>query len=95
MLFDDDTPGPEISVLDDPELAQADLMKVLEGREGRRFIRRIFQDCGVYSPLPVSDPMLMAFLEGKRNVGLALFAQVKACSPNFVTMLLQEDVNNV
>lgn len=95
-MFDDkDMPGPQISVLDDPELAQADLMKVLESREGRRFIRRIFQDSGVFAPLPVHDPMLMGMLEGKRQVGLTLFEQVKACSPNFVTMLLQEDINNV
>ena len=83
------------NVLADQELAQADLSKMLNSQEGRRFIRRRLQECNVFSPMPVSDPMTFAMQEGKRQVGLALFWQVVACGPNYITMLIQENMNNV
>lgn len=87
--------GPVLSVLDDPDVMKADLLHVLGSSQGRRFVRRVFQDCGVFTAMPAHDPLLMASLEGKRQVGLALFDQVKACGANFITQLLQEDTNNV
>lgn len=87
--------GPVLSVLDDPDVMKADLLHVLGSAQGRRFIRRVFRTCGVFAPLPANDPLFMACLEGKRQVGLALFEQVKACGANFITQLLQEDGNNV
>lgn len=91
----DDAPGPVLSVLDDPDVARSDLLKMLNSPEGRRVIRRLFQSCSVFSSLPVTDPLEHARLEGRQSVGNDLFWQVVACSPNFVTMLLQEDMNNV
>lgn len=87
--------GPILNVLDDPEVMRADLMHILECAQGRRFIRRVFQNCGVFAPLPVQEPLQAALLEGRRSMGLLLFEQVKACGVNYITKLLQEDMNNV
>ena len=83
------------NVLNDTDLILADLQNVLAMAEGRRFVRRIFDNCGVFASLSITEPLLTAYQEGRRSVGLGLFEQVKCLNVNYITKLLQEDINNV
>ncbi len=47
-----------------------DLQKVLSFAEGRRFVWRILTEARVYSSCFEKEPTVMAFMEGKRDVGL-------------------------
>lgn len=58
----------------------SDLCKVMSSKEGRRFMRRLLSDAGVYrlSYSPGMDAMTTAFNEGNRNTGLKVLTDVMA-----------------
>jgi len=62
--------------------------KWLAGRvEGRRFMRRLLQECGVYSPTFSQDHGIMSFQEGKRALGLWILEQFENEKELYIQLL--------
>ena len=53
-----------------------DFISVINTQEGIRFISRILDYCGIFTPSFSNDVAIMSFKEGKRDVGLMLWSQV-------------------
>lgn len=71
---------------------QEDLRAVMASAEGRRVVYRLLEQAGVYRLSFAGEaPLLTAFNEGMRSVGLSLAAAVTAASPAAYTRMLQEN----
>lgn len=69
--------------LSDAEQEQHNDMEWLVSHEqGLRIMHRILASCGVWKLSYSSDSLYMAHLEGRRKIGLDLFAEVLSASPN-------------
>lgn len=55
-----------------------DLAWVLSSKQGRRFVARVLEKCGVELPVFNSNGATMTHAEGRRSVGLELLAEMKA-----------------
>ena len=65
-----------------------DLDALMSTPAGSRFIWRLLQITGVDRISFSSDPLVMAFNEGHRNIGLRLRADlIEACPDKYLTML--------
>lgn len=62
--------------------------------QGRRFIRRLLAETGVYRSSYNHSGSLMAFNEGKRNVGLMLMSELMELTPEHYFKLLKETQGN-
>lgn len=73
----------------------ADLKWLLNSRQGRRIMWRIFEITGPFRP--VFDPiaMKMAFLEGGRNMGNLFFHEVMEVHPDMFTVMWREQVEDL
>ena len=49
-----------------------DLRWLMRHKQGRRIMRRLLGDCGIFSSSFSPDVAVMAFHEGKRSIGLPL-----------------------
>jgi hypothetical protein len=66
-----------------------DLRSVLATAEGRRLVWRYLTRCGVFKTSMTGSSQTF-FLEGQRNVGLWLLADINAADPGaYVTMLAE------
>src|SRR3990167_2660998 len=64
-----------------------DLLHVLTDRDGRRFIWRQLAMAGVFQTSFNQNNSLMSFNEGKRQIGLALLADLMEADPSaYMTM---------
>lgn len=71
---------------------QIEDLKALMGEiGGRTFAWRLLEQCGVYRSSFSSDPLLMAFDEGRRSIGLWLIAELAAVDPSLFALMQQED----
>lgn len=59
------------------ERAHQGLSALLSLPEGRIWFWRLLEACHVFSTSFTTDPLLMAFREGERAVGLSLMAQLR------------------
>lgn len=57
-----------------------DLKYILDSEQGRRFIWKQLERCGVFKS-SFTGSSETYFLEGQRNIGLKLLADVMACDP--------------
>lgn len=73
------------------EKAEDDVYTILSTPQGRRFFYRMIKECGVYSTSFDSNPHRMAFLEGQRNVGLSLLAQMNESRPEAYALMMKEN----
>lgn len=65
-----------------------DLRSILSTVQGRRFVWRFLEVCGINKCSFADDPHKTSFLEGQRNVGLRLQADIMDAEPNaYVTMM--------
>jgi len=63
------------------------LRAIMRTKEGRGFVWAMLGKCGVYRSVFDTDPVTMAFNEGRRDFGLSLLGQlVEHCLPEFQTM---------
>jgi hypothetical protein len=73
------------------QLAIDDLKWVLSDKRGRRFVRRLLDQAGVYRSSFNTNAMTMSFNEGQRNEGLRLVAQMMThCRKRFMDMLEEQ-----
>jgi hypothetical protein len=75
-------------VSDDAEQAREDLTSVLRTLEGRRFVRRLLTEAGLYELSPRGlDPQLVLYKAAQRDLGLLIVAMVNDVDPRaFVTL---------
>jgi hypothetical protein len=83
MVQDDDGTVAEFTTRD-----RRDLMEVLRTQEGRRFIRRLLEEAGLYEFSPQGlDPQALVYTAAKRDFGLTIVAMVNSVDPRaFVTL---------
>jgi hypothetical protein len=67
-----------------------DLQKTLKTPEGRRLIRRILEEAGIFRASFSQNSMLTAFNEGKRDVGLWLIRDIDESDPNMYAQIQRE-----
>lgn len=68
-------------------IAERDFKWLADRIEGRRFMRRIFSETGVYQSVFSHDPVIMAYQEGRRAVGLWLLEQFADNKEQYVKLL--------
>lgn len=67
-----------------------DLQKVLKIPEGRRLIRRLLEEAGIFKASFSQNSMLTAFNEGKRDQGLWLIRDIDEADPNAYAQIQRE-----
>lgn len=67
-----------------------DLAAMMATTFGRRFICGMLGDMGVWRSSFSSDPLQMAFAEGRRSLGLVLTAKLMAECPKEYFLMLKE-----
>lgn len=67
-----------------------DLKWLMAHRQGRRIVRRLLEKYGVYRSVFRVVAAEMAFLEGQRNCGLALIADLLEHTPERYAEMIQE-----
>lgn len=75
------------------EQADADLLWLMNQREGRRFMWRLLQSCHLYET-SFTGTSATFFREGERNVGLQVLADITRLCPDLYARMagdLQED----
>ena len=71
--------------------ARAEMYKAIMGlRQGRDFIAYYLERCHVNSPSFSVEALKMAFLEGERNIGLQILADVTSAAPELYAQMLRE-----
>lgn len=71
------------------EQIDGDIAAILASREGRRFVWRYLGICGVFQS-SFGDQLHMAYMEGHRNVGLMLMADVMRVHPDAYVLMSKE-----
>lgn len=57
---------------------------------GRRFIWFMLQEFGAFKAMPIESHAQMAYMEGRRNVGLMLISKIQAdCPERYQQMILE------
>jgi hypothetical protein len=74
-------------------LNQSDFEQVCKTTEGRRFIRRVLGECGVYQSSFTGDAQTTAYREGMRTIGLWLVSLFDK-NPDAYIQLLTEKSND-
>jgi hypothetical protein len=68
----------------------ADLRKVLSTYEGRRFLYRLMDDCGLLKNTFHPDKLHNYFMQGERNVALRLMDKINLVSPDAFALMVKE-----
>ena len=64
-----------------------DIKTVASTAAGRRLLARVFHQANIFTVLPPENPLVMAFNEGQRNVGLmAMNDLLEACPEKLLTI---------
>lgn len=69
-----------------------DFAKVISNPEGRRVIWRYLEECGVFKTSFTGNSQTF-FLEGQRNIGLKILADVNDTSPEAYVIMVKENRN--
>jgi len=67
-----------------------DVHFILRHPEGRRFVWRYLEECGVYKTSFTESNKHTFFLEGIRNVGLKLLTDINEASPESLLLMMKE-----
>lgn len=72
------------------EKEQNDLRYVMGSKQGRRLVYRLLSGAGLYRLSFAADPLVTAFNEGARNVGLGWMSEIMEACPERYTEMLDE-----
>jgi hypothetical protein len=72
-----------------------DLRNVLSTQHGRRFVWRMLEVCGVYSPVFTGEPLTMSHAEGRRSVGIDLIQEAQRVSCDTYVEMVKEAMDGV
>ncbi len=73
------------------KLELGDLKWLMANVQGRRIVWRLLDRAGIYRTSFNHSGSLMAFTEGKREMGLFLLAEISDASPNGLLKLIAEN----
>jgi hypothetical protein len=71
-------------------LNNADFERVCKTPEGRRFVRRVLGECGVYQSSFTGDAQTTAYREGMRSIGLWLVSLFDNCPETYIQLLTEK-----
>ena len=71
----------------------SDFQTLLASAEGRRFLRRLLAECGVYRGSFTGDALTSAFQEGRRSVGLWLMGLLAAFPEEYLQLLREQGLD--
>jgi hypothetical protein len=74
--------------------ARADLSTLMGQAYGRRIVWRLLGECGVFRSSFHTSGSTVYFLEGRRDVGLRLMADVLQAAPEAYLLMQSEAKNN-
>lgn len=72
-----------------------DLVWLMSIKRGRRVVRRLLEQAGIYQLSYRDSALETAFNEGQRNAGLRLMAAITANCPEQYALLLKEQADHV
>ena len=72
------------------EMELRDVANILESQSGRRFVWRYLEECGVFKTSFTGTSQTF-YLEGQRNIGLKLLADVNDAAPDAYLVMLKEN----
>jgi len=58
---------------------------------GRRFIWFMLQEFGAFKAMPIESHAQMAYMEGRRNVGLMLISKIQTDCPHQYMVMINEN----
>jgi hypothetical protein len=67
----------------------ADMQHILGSPQGRRFLWRYLETCGIYRSSFTGSSETF-YLEGQRNIGLKLLADITEASPESYMLMMKE-----
>lgn len=71
-------------------VAIGDMRWVMSNKRGRRFMRELLEQAGVFRLSFTPDPHVTSFNEGQRNLGLSVLAQLTENAPESYALMLSE-----
>jgi len=77
-----------------PAAEDDDLAAVLARPEGRRVLRRLLDRSGLFAASLTADPLLLAYREGGRALGLALLERIAAVAPDRLAAVLRPEADD-
>lgn len=77
--------------LRDKILFDSDFKTLANTAEGRRFLRRLLAECGVYQlAFTAASPDTTAFKEGRRSIGLWLLSLFEGIPETYIQLLTEK-----
>lgn len=73
------------------EQLQADLLHISQSVQGRRFLKELLWETGVFAEIPVGNANVYAYLEGKRSLGLMLYHRLYALGANYLIQIQEQE----
>lgn len=70
---------------------EAGLKKLMETGDGRAWMWDLLSSCGVFHSSFASDGLVMAFNEGRRDIGLRLVAEINRMVPELYGRMVVEN----
>lgn len=96
---DDEVDGLRAARLEreaDERFAELEHLRVMLGNpENRAFFWRLLAECGCGQSSFDPNPLVMAWAEGKRHIGLWLTREIEAVNPAFHTLMYNEAQHRV
>lgn len=75
-------------------LADEDFKAVASTVTGRRFIRRVISECGVYQSSFNTDSSVSAFKEGRRSIGLWILTLFDETPETYLQLLTEKTIHD-
>lgn len=73
------------------EQFQADLLHITQSAQGRRFLKQLLYDTGIFAEIPIGNANVYAYLEGKRSLGLMLYHRLYALGANYLIQIQEQE----
>lgn len=70
---------------------QADLLLIAQSEQGRRFLKDLLLAAGVFAEIPVANPNLYAYFEGRRSLGLMLYHRLYALGAKYLIQIQEQE----
>lgn len=70
---------------------QADLLFIAQSEQGRRFLKDLLLAAGVFAEIPVANPNLYAYFEGRRSLGLMLYHRLYALGAKYLIQIQEQE----
>ncbi|MDE5680780.1 MAG: hypothetical protein K2I05_00310 [Mailhella sp.] len=90
VSHEEEMPSYEKKLSYDEEI-QNDLSYLVQNAQGRRFLKHLFAETGVFETIPIQNKKSYAYFEGKRSIGLALYHRLYALDPEHILHIQKQN----